>query len=99
MILFLNSEELVRLNKIKWQNRIERKYLRSSYKDLSVTQAKSMPHVEIREEQDWGFYGHSTIRHQYELKSIVYDEVVVDYTTGLMWHQNGSERFKDKEKI
>ena len=99
LILFLNSEELVRLNKIKWQNRIERKYLRSSYKDLSVTQVLSMPHVEIREEQDWGFYGHSTIRHQYELRSIVYDEVVVDYTTGLMWHQNGSERFKDKEKI
>jgi hypothetical protein len=58
-----------------------------------------MPHVEIREEQDWGFYGHSTIRHRYEVRSIVYDEVVVDYTTGLMWHQNGSERFKDKEKI
>ena len=99
LVLFLNSEELVHLNKIKWQDRIERKYLRSSYKDLLVTQALSMPYVEIREEQDWGFYGHSTIRHQYELKSILYDEVVVDYTTGLMWHQNGSERFKDKEKI
>ena len=99
LILFLNSDELVRLNKIKWQDRIDRKYLRSSYRDLSVTQAQSMPHVEIREEQDWGFYGHSTIRHQYELRSIVYDEVVVDYTTGLMWHQNGSERFKDKEEI
>ena len=99
LVLFLNREELVRLNKIKWQDRIDRKYLRSSYRDLSVTQAQSMPHVEIREEQDWGFYGHSTIRHRYELRSIVYEEVVVDYTTGLMWHQNGSERFKDKEKI
>jgi hypothetical protein len=99
LILFLNSEELVRLNKIKWQDRIERKYLRSSYKDLTVSQVQSMPHIEIREEQDWGFYGHSTIRHQYELRSIVYDEVVVDNTTGLMWHQNGSERFKDKDKI
>ena len=99
LVLFLNSEELVRLNKIKWQDRIERKYLRSSYKDLLVADVQSMPHVEIREELDWGFYGHSTIRHQYELRSIVYDEVVIDYTTGLMWHQNGSERFKDKEKI
>jgi hypothetical protein len=99
LVLLLNKEELVRLNKIKWQDRIDRKYLRSSYKNLSVTQAQSMPNVEIREEQDWGFYGHSTIRHQYELRSIVYDEVVVDYTTGLMWHQNGSERFKDKEEI
>ena len=99
LVLFLSSEELARLNEIKWQDRIARKKLRSSYSDLSVTQAQSMPHVEIREEQDWGFYGHSTIRHRYELRSIVYDEVVVDYTTGLMWHQNGSERFKDKEKI
>ncbi len=99
LVLFLNREELVRLNKIKWQGRIERKYLRSLYKDLTVTQAQSMPHVEIREEQDWGFYGHSTIRHRYELRSIVYDAVVLDHTTGLMWHQNGSERFKDKEEI
>jgi hypothetical protein len=99
LVLFLNRAELARLKGIKWQERIARKYLRSSYRDLSVTQAQSMPHVEIREEQDWGFYGHSTIRHRYEVRSIVYDEVVVDYTTGLMWHQNGSERFKDKEKI
>ncbi|MCP4252644.1 MAG: DUF1566 domain-containing protein [Candidatus Scalindua sp.] len=99
LVLLLNGEELVRLNKIKWQERIDRKYLRSSYMDLSVTQAQSMPYVEIREDQDWGFYGHSTIRHQYEVRSIVYEEVVIDHATGLMWHQNGSERFKDKEKI
>ncbi len=99
LVLFLSREELARLNEIKWQDRIARKYLRSSYGNLSVAQIQSMPHVEIREEQEWGFYGHSTIRHQYEVKSIVYDEVVLDYMTGLMWHQNGSERFKDKEKI
>ena len=99
LVLFLNRDELARLKGIKWQERIARKNLRSSYRDLSVVQVQSMPHVEIREEQDWGFYGHSTIRHQYETKTIVYDEVVLDHTTGLMWHQNGSERFKDKEKI
>jgi len=99
LVLFLNMEELARLNNIKWRDRIARKYLRSSYRDMSVAQVQSMPHVEIRDEQDWGFYGHSTIRHQYDVKSIVYDEVVLDHTTGLMWHQNGSERFKDKEKI
>ncbi|MCR4343566.1 MAG: DUF1566 domain-containing protein, partial [Candidatus Scalindua sp.] len=99
LVLFLNSEELAHLNKIKWQDRLARKNLRSSYRDLSVTQMQSMPHVEIREEQEWGFYGHSTIRHQYEAKSVNYDEVVIDHATGLMWHQNGSERFKDKDKI
>ncbi len=99
LVLFLSMEELAHLNKIKWQDRIARKYLRSSYRDLSVAQVQSMPHVEIRDEQEWGFYGHSTIRHQYKVKSIEYDEVVIDHTAGLMWHQNGSERFKDKEKI
>jgi hypothetical protein len=99
LVLFLNRDELARLKGIKWQERIARKNLRSSYRDLSVTQMQSMPHVEIREEKEWGFYGHSTIRHQYEVKSISYDKVVIDHTTGLMWHQNGSERFREKEKI
>ena len=99
LVFFLNRAELARLKGVKWQDRIARKDLRSSYRDLSVTQIQSMPHVEIREEMEWGFYGHSTIRHKYEVKSISYDKVVVDHTTGLMWHQNGSERFKDKEKI
>ncbi len=98
LVLFLNREALTRLNEIKWQDRIASKHLRSSYGNLSVAQIQSMPHVEIREEQEWGFYGHSIIRHQYEVKSIVYDEVVLDHMTGLMWHQNGSERFKDKKK-
>jgi len=99
LVLFLNRSELVHLKETKWQDRIARKNLRSSYRDLSVTQMQSMPHVEIREEMEWGFYGHSTVWHKYELKTIDYDEVVIDHTTGLMWHQNGSERFKDKEKI
>ncbi|MFV1976019.1 MAG: DUF1566 domain-containing protein, partial [Candidatus Scalindua sp.] len=99
LVLFLNRAELARLKGIKWQERIARKNLRSSYRDLSVTQIQSMPHVEIREEMEWGFYGHSVIWHKYEVKSISYDKVVVDHSTGLMWHQNGSERFKDKEKI
>lgn len=99
LVLFLNQAELARLKGVKWQERIARKTLRSSYRDLSVIQIQSMPHVEIREEMEWGFYGHSTVRHKYELKAIDYDEVVIDHTTGLMWHQNGSERFKDKEKI
>ncbi len=99
VIFYLNKDELSRLKENKWQDRIASKKLRSSYRDLSVTQILSMPHIEIREEQEWGFYGHSTIRHNYEIKTIIYEKVVIDHATGLMWHQSGSERFKDKEKI
>jgi len=99
VIFYLNKDELARLKEEKWQDRSARKKLRSSYRDLSVIQIQSMPHIKIREEQEWGFYGHSTLRHKYEAKSIGYEKVVIDHTTGLMWHQSGSERFKDKEKI
>jgi hypothetical protein len=50
--------------------------LRSSYNDLSVSQVQSMPNISIREKNDWGFYGHSTINHSYGLKVINGDKVV-----------------------
>ena len=50
-----------------------------------------MPNVSIREKHKWGFEGHSTIKHDYNLKAIKGDKVVVDNATGLMWHQNGSD--------
>ena len=43
--------------------------LRSAYKTLSVSEVQSMPNVSIREKDDWGFYGHSTINHDYSLKT------------------------------
>ncbi len=67
--------------------------LRSSYKTLSVSQVHSMPNVSIREKDDYGFYGHSTINHDYNLKTIKGDKVVVDNATGLMWHQNSSDEY------
>jgi len=67
--------------------------LRSSYKKLSVSQVQSIPNVSIRQIKDWGFKGHSTINHDYNLKAIGGDKVVVDNTTGLMWHQNGSNKY------
>jgi hypothetical protein len=63
--------------------------LRSSYKTLSVSQVQSIPNISIRKEKDYGFYGHSTISHNYEKRSINGDGVVIDHATGLMWHQNG----------
>ena len=65
--------------------------LRSSYKKLSVSQVQSIPNVSIREKDEWGFYGHSTIKHDYSLKAVSGDVVVVDNATGLMWHQSGSD--------
>jgi hypothetical protein len=65
--------------------------LRSSYKKLSVSEAHSMPNVSIREKDDWGFEGLSTIKHDYSLKAVSGDVVVVDNATGLMWHQGGSD--------
>jgi hypothetical protein len=81
--------------------------LRSSYKKLSVSEAQSMPNVSIRKiayggehcDEIMGFFGHSTINHDYNLKTvrgyetpfISGDVVVVDNATGLMWHQGGSK--------
>ena len=65
--------------------------LRSTYKKLSVSQVHSMPNVSIRKKNNWGFYGHSTINHDYNLKAIKGGKIVVDSATGLMWHQSGSD--------
>jgi hypothetical protein len=71
--------------------------LRSSYKKLSVSQVHSMPNVSIRKKTKLGFYGHSTINHDYNLKAINGDKVVVDNATGLMWHQGGSDKMSWNE--
>ena len=65
--------------------------LRSAYnKKLPVSQLHALPHIAIRSSEKWGFYGHSTINHNYEVKSINGEKVVIDHATGLMWHQSGS---------
>ncbi len=96
LVFFLDPDELERIKRrVKNKNVL----LRSSYRKLSVHEIQSMPHVDIREEMEWGFYGHSNIRHKYEAKTIGYDKVVIDHATGLMWHQNGSEKFMKKDKM
>jgi|TARA_B100001964_G_scaffold160401_1_gene176159 hypothetical protein len=57
-----------------------------------------MPNISIREKNDWGFYGHSTISHSYGLKLVNNDNVVIDHATGLMWHQPGSDNKMEWEK-
>jgi uncharacterized protein YjbI with pentapeptide repeats len=67
--------------------------LRSSYRTLSAFQVQHlMPNVSRRRKlYRGGFSGHSTINHDYNLKTVKGDKVVVDNATGLMWHQNGSD--------
>lgn len=67
--------------------------LRSSYRNLSLSQVHSIDNIFIRKKDEWGFYGHSTIHHDYEKKSINGDCVVIDHATGLMWHQSGSSDY------
>jgi hypothetical protein len=69
-----------------------------SYKTLSVSQVHSMLNMSIRKKKKWGFYGHSTINHDYNLKAIKGDKVVVDNATGLMWHQSGSRNLMSLQK-
>jgi len=73
--------------------------LRSLYRELSVSQVQSMPNIYIYKKKRWGFYGHSTIKHDYNLKTISGDKVVVDNATGLMWHQCGSSKATVSRKV
>lgn len=72
--------------------------LRTSYRDLSLSQIQFMPYISIREKKERGFYGHSTINNEYELKIINGDKVVIDHATNLMWHQSGSNNSMDWDK-
>ncbi len=64
--------------------------LRGIYKDFSVREVESIPDFLMRDKDNWGFFGHSTIQHDYEVKRINKDKVVMDHATGLMWHQYGA---------
>ncbi len=67
--------------------------LRSSYMNLTLDEVLSLPNVSIRKNDQWGFYGHSTINHSYEKRSINGNDVIIDNATGLIWHQSGSKNY------
>jgi hypothetical protein len=73
--------------------------LRSSYMNLTVSQVQSMSNISIRRKKAWGFYGHSTIQHEYETKIIDDNKVVIDHATGLMWHPSGSYEYMKRKEI
>ncbi|GAX60307.1 ATPases of the AAA+ class [Candidatus Scalindua japonica] len=65
--------------------------LRPYYKIVPLSEIEEIPNIVIREKREnQGFIGHSTISHNYEINIIKNDKVVIDYATGLMWHQSGS---------
>jgi hypothetical protein len=73
--------------------------LRSSYENLNVSLVQSMPNISIRSKKAWGFYGHSTIRHEYETKLIGDDKIVIDHASGLMWHPSGSCEYMNRKEV
>jgi hypothetical protein len=73
--------------------------LRSSYENLNVSLVQSMPNISIRSKKAWGFYGHSTIRHEYETKLIGDDKIVIDHASGLMWHPSGSCEYMKRKEV
>lgn len=73
--------------------------LRSSYMNLTVSQVQSMSNMSIRRKKAWGFYGHSTIQHEYETEIIGDDKVVIDHATGLMWQPSGSYEYMKKKEV
>jgi hypothetical protein len=65
--------------------------LRPYCKIVSLSEIEEIPGIIIREMKvNQGFFGHSTISHDYEVNIIKDDKVVIDHATGLMWHQSGS---------
>ena len=73
--------------------------LRSSYTNLSVSQVQSIPNISIRSKKVWGFYGHSTIEHEYKTETINDNKVVIDRATGLMWHPTGSPEYMKRREV
>jgi hypothetical protein len=65
--------------------------LRPYYKIVPLSEIEEIPNIVIREKkEEQGVFVHSTISHDYEANTIKDDKVVIDHTTGLMWHQSGS---------
>jgi hypothetical protein len=87
MLLIILSTSVVH-SADKWKTLVN---LRPYYKVMSLSEVEEMANVLILEKKgSQGFLGHSTIKHDYEVSTIKGDKVVIDHTTGLMWHQSGS---------
>ena len=65
--------------------------LRPYCKIVTLSEIEEIPGIVIHEKKwNQGFFGHSTINHDYEESTLADDKIVIDHATGLMWHQSGS---------
>ncbi len=67
--------------------------LSSLCKELSVLEVHDISFIKMHSKKDCGFNGYSIINHDYEVKNIDGNNVVVDHATGLMYHQSGSPEY------
>ncbi|MGR3303706.1 MAG: Lcl C-terminal domain-containing protein [Candidatus Scalindua sp.] len=85
-------------------------FLRSNYEEeLSMGQIIKLPFFKLTRERvgtpgNCGYYTgifnkddkeDKVKKHDYKEKTFGIDSVVIDYVTGLMWHQSGSEKFNN----
>ncbi|MCR4288965.1 MAG: DUF1566 domain-containing protein [Candidatus Scalindua sp.] len=89
----------IRIKLLVAEGELPLKELRSSYLNLTVSQVQSMSNISIRRKKAWGFYGHSTIPHEFETETIDDNKVVIDHATGLMWHPSGSYEYMKRKEV
>lgn len=97
------NEALNRLKEEEKQKQAERQRildsmikLRSEYKDLSVNDVKAM----LKERGFFEKYYNKSgdFKNHFQVKTINQAKIVVDYATGLIWHQFGSESYMSTER-
>jgi len=71
--------------------------LRSQYKDLSVNDVKAM----LKERRFFEKYYNKTgdFKNHFEVRTINQGTIVVDFATGLIWHQFGSESYMSMARV
>jgi serine/threonine protein kinase len=98
------NEALKRLNEEKRRKEAEQQRilaamikLRSQYKDLSVNDVKSM----LKERGFFEKYYNKSggFKNHFDVKTIEGAKIVVDFATGLVWHQFGSESYMSMERV
>ncbi len=90
-ILIISIVSLLSASIHSAENMESKTNLRPYCKIVTLSEAEEIADIVIREKKfNQGFFGHSTISHNYEENIIEGDNVVIDHATGLMWHQFGS---------
>ena len=65
--------------------------LRSNFIEISIEEVKS--DIIKKNLRDYLWNSNGEYNNEFELKTIGYDNVIIDNTSGLMWHQSGSLKY------